>query len=151
MRSQLFLVLLIATLPSLAHAAMSEAACENAWTAADVDKDGALTATEAPRVFAQLRTSDKAVAGDKLMRADYLSHCKAGAIDMRMKAVDAGAPLPGANSFTEAQARDRAIAAGVTDVSALKKDDQGIWRGTAKRDGASTPVAIDFKGNVVAK
>jgi putative membrane protein len=60
-------------------------------------------------------------------------------------------PLAGANSFTEGQAKSRIEAAGFSGVSALKKDDQGIWRGTATKGGASTPVALDFKGNVVAK
>jgi putative membrane protein len=32
----------------------------------------------------------------------------------------------------------------------MKKDDDGIWRGTATRDGKSIPVAVDYKGNVVA-
>ncbi len=57
-------------------------------------------------------------------------------------------PLTGANSFTEAQARGRIEKAGFTGVSPLKKSDDGIWRGTAMRAGAQTPVALDFKGNV---
>jgi putative membrane protein len=60
----------------------------------------------------------------------------------------AGAPVPGANSFTEAQAKDRIQDAGYTDVSGLAKDDNGIWRGEAKRDGKSVPVALDYQGNV---
>ncbi|MFI0847125.1 DUF4142 domain-containing protein [Mesorhizobium sp. IMUNJ 23232] len=60
------------------------------------------------------------------------------------------APVPGANSFTEDQARDRIQEAGFTDVTALTKDDQGIWRGQAVKDGKSTAVALDFQGNVVA-
>ena len=35
-------------------------------------------------------------------------------------------------------------------VSALTKDDQGIWRGTATKDGKHVKVAVDYKGNVVA-
>ena len=57
---------------------------------------------------------------------------------------------PGANSFTEAQARSRLESAGYTNVSALKKDEQGIWRGTAMKDGKQMTVAIDFKGNITA-
>ena len=59
-------------------------------------------------------------------------------------------PVPGANSFTEDQAKSRIQDAGYTDVSALTKDDQGIWRGTASKDGKSTAVALDYQGNVVA-
>ena len=61
------------------------------------------------------------------------------------------APFPGANSFTETQAKERIEKAGFTGVSGLKKDEQGIWRGTAMQGNANTPIALDFKGNVVAK
>ncbi len=44
-------------------------------------------------------------------------------------------PLPGANSFTENQARERIAKAGFEDVQGLKKDDQGVWRGQAKKSG----------------
>ncbi|QND66648.1 DUF4142 domain-containing protein [Mesorhizobium loti] len=63
---------------------------------------------------------------------------------------DPSAPVPGANSFTEDQAKRRIQDAGYSDVSALTKDDQGIWRGQASKDGKSTAVALDYQGNVVA-
>lgn len=62
----------------------------------------------------------------------------------------AGAPVPGANSFTEGQARSRIEDAGFTGVTDLQKDDQGIWRGRATRGGAATEVAFDFQGNIFA-
>jgi putative membrane protein len=62
-----------------------------------------------------------------------------------------GALAAGANSFTEGQAKSRIEKAGFSNVSDLKKDDQGIWRGTATKDGKSTPVGLDFKGNVAAQ
>jgi len=64
---------------------------------------------------------------------------------------DANAPLAGANSFTEAQAKERMEKAGFTQVSNLKKDDQGIWRATGMHGGKQTNVALDYRGNVVAK
>ena len=60
-------------------------------------------------------------------------------------------PLPGANSFTESQARGRIEDRGFVGVADLKKDDQGIWRGTAMKDGKTVNVALDYKGNVVAQ
>ena len=57
---------------------------------------------------------------------------------------------PGSNSFTEGQARGRIEDAGFKDLSDLRKDDQGIWRGKATRNGSPTEVGLDFKGNVVA-
>lgn len=57
---------------------------------------------------------------------------------------------PGANSFTEGQARGRIEEAGFGQVTDLRKDDQGIWRGRATRNGSPTEVGVDFKGNVVA-
>lgn len=60
------------------------------------------------------------------------------------------APVPGKNSFTEDQARERMEGAGYTEVKGLKLDDQGIWRATAMKDGKSVSVALDFQGNVTA-
>ena len=54
-------------------------------------------------------------------------------------------------AFTESQARSRIEDRGFTSVSGLKKDDQGIWRGTAMKDGKAVAVALDYKGNVVAQ
>ena len=41
--------------------------------------------------------------------------------------------------------------AGFTGLSELTKDADGIWRGTAVHAGKPVSVALDFKGNVVAK
>ena len=57
----------------------------------------------------------------------------------------------GANSFTEGQAKSRIAGAGFTGVSDLKKDDQGIWRGTATRGGKQAQVGFDYKGNIGAQ
>ena len=65
-------------------------------------------------------------------------------------AATATPPIPGANSFTEAQAKDRMEKAGFSQVTNLKKDDQGIWRARAKQGEKQTNVALDFRGNVVA-
>lgn len=61
------------------------------------------------------------------------------------------APVAGANSFTESQARDRIAEAGYSDVSALVKDGDGIWRGKATKGGTVMDVAVDFQGNVTGK
>lgn len=59
------------------------------------------------------------------------------------------APVAGANSFTEGQARSRIEAAGFTNVTDLQKDDQGVWRGRAMRNGTTATVGLDYQGNVV--
>jgi len=67
-----------------------------------------------------------------------------------------GAPAAGANSFTEAQAKLHIEAKGYSSVSALKKDNKGIWRGTAIKggkadnNGPAVNVSLDYQGNVVA-
>jgi hypothetical protein len=58
-------------------------------------------------------------------------------------------PLPGANSFTEKQAADRIAEAGYQEVKNLKKDDQGVWRGIAKKGDSQVNIALDYRGNVV--
>ncbi|MGK7869034.1 hypothetical protein [Falsiroseomonas sp. E2-1-a20] len=62
----------------------------------------------------------------------------------------AGAPLEGANSFTEGQARSRISDAGFGDVQDLRLDDRGVWRGRGMRNGQQVGVAMDYQGNVVA-
>ena len=63
---------------------------------------------------------------------------------------NSNAPVAGANSFTEGQAKSRIEEAGYSAVSDLKKDDNGVWRGKASKGGTTTGVSIDFQGNVNA-
>lgn len=65
--------------------------------------------------------------------------------------VAASALEKGANSFTEGQAKSRIESAGLTNVTDLKKDDQGIWRGKGTRNGKSVTVGFDYKGNIAAE
>jgi len=60
-------------------------------------------------------------------------------------------PAAGRNSFTMAQAQSRIEAAGYSSVTGLTKDKDGVWRGTAKKGGASTDVSVDYQGNVIPK
>jgi hypothetical protein len=62
-----------------------------------------------------------------------------------------GAPVAGANSFTEGQAKSRIEARGFTNVTGLEKDSAGVWRGTATQGGKSVKVSVDFQGNVVSQ
>ena len=59
-------------------------------------------------------------------------------------------PAAGANSFTEAQAKSRIEAGGYSNVSALKKDEKGMWHATAMKNGKSTQVSLDTQGKIVA-
>jgi hypothetical protein len=62
----------------------------------------------------------------------------------------AGAPVAGANSFTEGQAKSRIEANGFTNVSDLKKDDAGVWRGKASK-GSQTMSVSEYDWPVVAR
>lgn len=57
-------------------------------------------------------------------------------------------PARGHNSFSHGEARRRLERHGFTNVSDLKKDGDGVWRGQASHAGASTDVWLDYKGNV---
>ena len=74
----------------------------------------------------------------------------AGDRNQAVASTSANAPQParGANSFSEGEARRRIERTGFQQVTGLRKDSNGVWRGTAKHDGASTPVWLDYKGNV---
>ena len=57
-------------------------------------------------------------------------------------------PVEGANSFTENQAKARFEEKGFSNVSDLKKDNAGIWRGRAQQNGKTVSVSLDFQGNI---
>jgi hypothetical protein len=61
------------------------------------------------------------------------------------------APVEGANSFTEDQAKERITEAGYADVTDLKLDEKGVWHGTATKGGNSVKVALDYQGNIVTE
>jgi hypothetical protein len=67
-----------------------------------------------------------------------------------MKQNTSSTPVAGANSFTMAQAKSQIEGKGYTKVSGLKKDDKGVWHGTATMNGNSGPVSLDYQGNVNA-
>ena len=148
MRRLLLVAALAATSAALPAYAASDADCQAMWTKADANNDGVLSDAEAMRYGAAMRVREIKLSADgKIDKAAFMDACKA---DVYTPAkADAGAPLKGANSFTEGQAKDRALAYGATEVASLKKDDNGVWRGMAKQDGKSGEVAVDYKGNVV--
>jgi opacity protein-like surface antigen len=59
------------------------------------------------------------------------------------------APVAGASSFTEGQAKSRIENMGFADVTGLKKDDNGVWRGRAMKGGQVVDVSVDYQGNVI--
>jgi len=59
------------------------------------------------------------------------------------------APVKGANSFTEGEAKSRIEKMGFGNVADLKKDDHGVWRGHATKNGQRVDVAVDYQGNVI--
>ena len=56
-------------------------------------------------------------------------------------------PARGANSFTEGEARRRLESNGFQGVASLTKDDGGVWRGAATKDGQPVQAWLDYKGN----
>ena len=62
-----------------------------------------------------------------------------------------GAPVAGANSFTEGQAKSRLEDNGFTNVSGLAKDPNGVWRGKGSKGGQTVDVSVDFQGNVTPR
>lgn len=60
----------------------------------------------------------------------------------------ASALKPGANSFSEGQARKLLLKQGYADVSPLMNGPDGIWRGTAIKDQRQVAVSVDFQGHV---
>lgn len=88
------------------------------------------------------------VATGAFAQADTGSHNPAIKSSAAHTTKDAAA---GRNSFTESQAQDRIAKAGYADVSKLLKNDNGVWQGTALKDGAKVNVGLDYKGNVTVR
>jgi hypothetical protein len=148
MNKLLVLAASIAAVASTPALAATDAECQEMWTKADSNGDGSVSGGEAIRYMSFMRVAGMTVATEgTITRTEFMNACKADAY--KLKQADAGAPLKGSNSFTEAQARDRIIAQGLDNVSGLKKDGDGIWRGAAQQSGKSVQVAVDYKGNVV--
>ena len=61
---------------------------------------------------------------------------------------DSPIPASGSNSFTEGQAKSRMADRGYANVADLHKDNEGVWRGIAQREGQSIKVWMDYKGNI---
>ena len=131
--------------------AASDAECQDMWKKADANSDGVLSDRESVRYVALMRVGDRKIATEgRITQAEFMDACKADVYAPRK--AEQGAPLKGANSFTEGQAKDRAIAHGNVDsVASLKKDDDGIWRGTGTQAGKTVEIAVDYKGNVVTR
>ena len=61
------------------------------------------------------------------------------------------APLPkflATSIATKTEAMKQIEAKGYTHVAKLKKDENGVWRGTAMKDGQTGPISVDYQGNV---
>ena len=58
------------------------------------------------------------------------------------------APVAGRNSFSMGEARRRIEAGGFSQVTGLRKDNRGVWRGKGMKDGQSVTVYCDYQGNV---
>lgn len=62
--------------------------------------------------------------------------------------MEATTQTPGANSFTEGQARDRITGAGYTAVGALTQNAEGLWQGMATGPSGQVQVSVDYRGAV---
>ncbi|MEH0074773.1 hypothetical protein V6L76_07825 [Pannonibacter sp. Pt2] len=121
--------------------------CEAQFDAFDLDGDGSLSQSEAARDAARTMIDGIVIGEQGLTRDQFLEVCDSHT--WSQSTPESGAPFEGSNSFTEEQARERAAASNVSNVSPLTLDDQGIWRGTGTVDGQPVSVAVDYRGNVV--
>ena len=151
MKKLMTVTILAATCFAVPSFAATDAECDTMWKNANKSGGAVLTDAESMRYSAAMRVREykNMPADGKVSREVFIDACKAD-IYMARKS-DEGAPLKGANSFTEGQAKDRATAHGFMNVGDLKKDDNGVWRGSAMWDGKPSQVAVDYKGNVVAQ
>lgn len=109
-----------------------------------------------PILGVALAASLLAACGQKSAEADNTKGPVVAASETpRNEAVDMSpasdpALTPGANSFTEGQAKSAIEGAGYTAVGPLTQDATGIWKGQATKAGKSVAVSVDYKGAVTA-
>ena len=128
--------------------AASEAECSALFRRPDVYASGRLSAAYSKA----LMESGRWVAADGTVdRTTITNGCIAGAFDLLIAALEGGAPFVGDSTYSESQARGVIERGGFTSVSNLRKDDQGIWRAAASRAGTPVTIALDYRGNLVAK
>ena len=60
-------------------------------------------------------------------------------------------PLLAQIALPKARPKSRIESKGFKNVSHLKKDDTGVWRGQAMQNDKTMNVSVDFQGNVVAQ
>lgn len=95
-------------------------------------------------------TSTGTPAGAGVVDRNTGTAAAAGNRNQAVATTGANAPQPakGANSFTDGEARRRLEKEGFTTVTNLKKDNDGVWRGTATKGGSNVGVWVDYKGNI---
>jgi hypothetical protein len=59
-------------------------------------------------------------------------------------------PFTTERAFTADQAKSKIEAKGYSDLSGLRKDAKGVWRGKATKDGLPVSVTLDAEGKVTA-
>ncbi len=62
--------------------------------------------------------------------------------------VNAGPLATGSNTLTEKQVQRRLMRAGLSNVSDLVLDENGIWRGKAERSGINLRIGVDRLGDI---
>ncbi|MEN5279436.1 PepSY domain-containing protein [Brucella sp. TWI432] len=104
-----------------------------------------------------MKISVLALAGAFLVAPSFAFAQDSGATSAETPAVSTpdsnnpDAPVKGANSFTEDQAKSRIEEAGYKDVTALKLRDDGVWEASAMKGTEKLEVQLDYQGNVTKK
>ncbi|MGA7808194.1 hypothetical protein [Bradyrhizobium sp.] len=82
----------------------------------------------------------------------YLSYSAIPPIEFSDMAHRKVALLFGADSLNEQEATSRIEAKGYSNISGLKKDNHGIWRGKATvKDGRPVAIILDLQGNIYSE
>ncbi len=149
-------ILVCATLfcagPTLAQQTLDDD-CFVQWKGVDADRNGVIDKAEAgsqPEGTTRDQFLASCAQGAKLQQPPG-KPSEAGIKDDFYKDLGKGDLTKGKNPFSEEEARKRFETLGFGEVTDLKLDDKGIWRGTAVSKGERMPVGLDAQGDVVAQ
>jgi len=109
-----------------------------------------MSATNADIAVGECRALDPTAPPFNLPAAKVLTYWDGHAMHQVVHIAGSSAPVAGVSPFSESEAKARIESYGFIDVAGLRKGDQGIWLGRARK-GRIVDVALDVQGNIFVR
>ena len=108
----------------------------------------AMSATNADIAVGECRALHPTAAPFNLSGAKVLTYWDGHAMHQVVHSAGSPALVAAANRFSEIEVRALIESLGLSNVTELKKGDQGFWLGKARKDGRTVEIILDVQGKV---